>query len=165
MSALFIILIWVIAALAIFLIAFYVTRSKEAPGFRGNLSGGVRGLVGLAALFLVMGVPAIVLSTTGDRMPSAAGTYTLNASTSEQDGRLIFRQTCSSCHTLSAANARGVYGPNLDVRLGGKTADPKATEARVNTAITVGPDVMPKGLLDGKDKALVSKYVASVVGR
>ena len=44
--------------------------------------------------------------------------------------RLIFRQTCSSCHTLSAANARGVYGPNLDVRLGGRTADPKATALR-----------------------------------
>jgi mono/diheme cytochrome c family protein len=165
MSALFFITIWIGAALLIFGTAFYVTRTKETPGFRGNLSGGVRGLVGLAVLFLVLGVPAIVLSQTSDRLPSAAGTYTLDASTAEQDGRMIFRQTCSSCHTLSAANARGVYGPNLDVRLGGKTADPKSTQARVTTAITTGPSVMPKGLVDGKDKELVSKYVASVVGR
>lgn len=165
MSALFFILIWVVAAALIFGAAFYKTRTKEAPGFRGNLSDGVRGLVGLAALFLVLGVPAIVLSQTGDRMPSAAGTYTLNASTSEKDGRMIFRQTCSSCHTLSAANARGVYGPNLDERLGGKTADPKSTEARVSTAITTGPGVMPNGLVDGADKELVSKYIAAVVGR
>src|SRR3954453_4638317 len=105
MFALFFILIWVVGALVVFGIAFYRTRSKETPGFRGNLSGGVRGLVGLAALFLLLGVPALVLTQTSDRMPSAAGTYTLDASTTEQDGRMIFRQTCSSCHTLSAANA------------------------------------------------------------
>jgi mono/diheme cytochrome c family protein len=165
MNAIFFLLIWIAAALIIFGTAFYVTRSGEKAPFRGDLSGGVRGLIGLAAAFLVIGVPAIVLTQTSDRLPSGAGTYTQTASKSEQDGRLIFRQTCSSCHTLSAANARGVYGPNLDVRLGGKTADPKATEARVVTAITVGPSVMPKGLLDGRDKAVVAKYVSTVVGR
>jgi mono/diheme cytochrome c family protein len=164
-NALFFVLLWVLGAIVVVGGAFYLTRSGETPGYRGNLSGGVRGLIALAAAFLVIGVPAIVLSNTGDRMPSSAGTYTLNASASEQEGRLIFRQTCSSCHTLSAANARGVYGPNLDVRLGGKTADPKSTATRVETAITVGPSVMPKALLDGNDKKLVAEYVASVVGR
>lgn len=165
MKALLVVLIWVGAALVVMGAAFFLTRPSDKPGFRGNLSGGVRGLIALAAAFVVVGIPAIVLTQTSDRMPSGAGTYTLAASPSERDGRLIFRQTCSSCHTLSAANARGVYGPNLDVRLGGKTADPKATAARVDTAITTGPSVMPKGLLDGRDKKLVSEYVASVVGR
>ncbi|MGH2906391.1 MAG: c-type cytochrome [Solirubrobacterales bacterium] len=166
MKALLFVLIWVGAALLVMGTAFFLTRSTgEKPGFRGNLSGGIRGLIALAALFIVVGIPAYVLTQTSDRLPSGAGTYTLAASPSERDGRLIFRQTCSSCHTLSAANARGVYGPNLDVRLGGKTADPKATAARVETAITAGPSVMPKGLLDGRDKKLVAEYVASVVGR
>jgi mono/diheme cytochrome c family protein len=165
MSALTFILIWVLAAALVFGGAFYMTRSGEKPGFRGNMSGGVRALIGLAAAFLVIGVPLSVLSKAGDRLPSGAGTYTLDASHSEQQGRTIFRQTCSSCHALSAANARGVYGPNLDVRLGGETADPKTTYARVTTAITTGPSVMPAGLVAGRDKDLVAKYVASVVGR
>ena len=165
MTALTFILFWVFVALAVFSAAFFRGRNGQRLSARGNLPGGARFLVGLAAAFLVIGVPALVLTRTTDRMPSGAGTYTLTATHSDREGRLIFRQTCASCHTLSAANARGVYGPNLDARLGGVAADPKTTAARVDGAITAGPSVMPKGLLDGRDKKLVAQYVAAVVGR
>ena len=169
MNALLFVLVWVLAALAVLLVAMYLTRDKDAkPTYKGSLDGGAKIVVALAALFLVVGLPAAVLSKTSDRLPSGAGTYTLNASTSEQDGLTIFRSTCASCHSLSAANARGVYGPDLDVKLGTPGQDPKAVEARVQTAIKLGGTTgkqMPVGLLSGEDSKLVSQYVASVAGK
>lgn len=169
MAALLLVIAWILAALAVFAVAMYRSRDKDAPvKYRGALPGGAKIFVALAAALLVLGVPAAVLSKTSDRMPSGAGTYTVDASTSEIDGRAIFRSTCSSCHSLSAANARGVYGPNLDVVLGTPGADPKATATRVEGAIKTGGVTgkqMPAGLLSGEDSKLVSQYVAAVAGK
>src|SRR4029079_5873550 len=117
---------------------------------------------------LIAGIPAAVLAASNDRLPSGAGTFTLETSTSERDGRVIFRETCSSCHTLSAPNARGVYGPNLDVALGAPGSDPKAIASRSEGAIKTGAVTgkqMPVSLLEGADAALVSEYVAAVAGK
>jgi mono/diheme cytochrome c family protein len=169
MNALLFVLLWVVAALAVLLVAMYVTRDKDAkPTYKGNLDGGAKLVIALGALFLVIGLPAAVLSKTSNRVPSGAGTYTLNASKTEQDGAVIFRETCASCHSLSAANARGVYGPDLDTTLGTPGADPKATAARVEGAIKLGGVTgkqMPVGLLSGEDSKLVSEYVAAVAGK
>lgn len=169
MNALLFVLLWVVAALAVLLVAMYVTRDKDAkPTYKGSMDGGAKLVVALGALFLIVGLPAAVLSKTSDRVPSGAGTYTLNSSKTEQQGAVIFRSTCASCHTLSAANARGVYGPNLDVVLGTPGADPKATAARVEGAIKTGGVTgkqMPAGLLSGEDSKLVSSYVAAVAGK
>ncbi|MGH2958795.1 MAG: c-type cytochrome, partial [Solirubrobacterales bacterium] len=157
------------AALVVISVAMYTTRDKDAkPTYKGSLDGGAKIVIALAALFLVVGLPAFVLSETSNRVPSGAGTYTLNASKVEQDGSSIFRSTCASCHSLSAANARGVYGPDLDVVLGTPGADPKATAARVESAIKTGGATgkqMPAGLLSGEDSKLVSQYVAAVAGK
>ena len=169
MNALLFVLVWVLAALAVLLVAMYVTRDKDVtPSYKGKMDGGAKLVVALGAIFLVVGLPAAVLSKTSDRVPSGAGTYTLNASKTEQDGLVIFRSTCASCHSLSAANARGVYGPDLDVQLGAPGVDPKATAARVEGAIKLGGVTgkqMPVGLLSGEDSKIVSQYVASVVGK
>lgn len=170
MKGLIITAIWVGVALVVFFGAFYASRDTETkkPSYKGSMPGGFKIIIALAAAFLVIGLPAAVLSKTSDRMPSGAGTYTLNASTSEIDGRDIFRSTCASCHTLSAANARGVYGPDLDTTLGTPGADPKATAARVEGAIKTGGVTgkqMPIGLLSGEDAKLVSAYVAAVAGK
>ena len=168
MNALLFILIWVGVALAVFFGAFYLTRDKDAkPEYKGSLGGG-KIAVTLGALLLLVGIPAIVLTQSNDRLPSGAGTFTLKSSTSERDGRVIFRETCSSCHTLSAANARGVYGPNLDDRFGTPGADPKATASQIETAIKTGGQTgkqMPKNLLDEPDAKLVAQYIAAVAGR
>lgn len=169
MNALLFVLVWVVAALAVLFVALYITRDKDAkPSYKGSMDGGAKLAVTLGALFLIVGLPAAVLSKTSDRVPSGAGTYTLNASKSEQDGLVIFRSTCASCHSLSAANARGVYGPDLDVKLGQPGADPKATAARVEGAIKTGGVTgkqMPAELLSGVDSKLVAQYVAAVAGK
>jgi mono/diheme cytochrome c family protein len=169
MKALLFVILWVGVALAVFLGALYATREKDTPlKYKGKLDGGARIVIALGALLLVIGVPAAVLAKSNDRVPSGAGTYTLASTPSERDGRLIFRETCASCHTLAAVNARGVYGPNLDTTLGTPGADPKATAARVEGAIKTGGVTgkqMPVNLLDGADAKLVAEYVAAVAGK
>ena len=63
---------------------------------------------------LGLAVPALVIA---DREPAEGGTPPLQDETASSDleeGKELFRQTCASCHTLAAANARGVTGPDLD---------------------------------------------------
>src|SRR5687768_2417534 len=110
---------------------------------------------------LGLAVPALVIA---DREPAEGGTSPLKnekASTDLEDGKELFRQTCASCHTLAAANARGVTGPNLD-EIGEVTPD------RIKSAIKVGgtgQDRMPANLLEGRDAEDVAAYLARVAGK
>ena len=110
---------------------------------------------------LGVAVPALVIA---DREPAEGGTPLLQdekASSELEEGKELFRQTCASCHTLAAANARGVTGPDLD-------AIGEMTEERVLTAIRVGgtgQKRMPAGLLEDDDARAVAKYVTAVAGQ
>jgi len=70
-----------------------------------------------------------------------------------------FAETCGSCHTLKAAGANGVVGPNLD--------EVKPSVATVQRRIRDGSSdgVMPAGLFKGAEARQVSVYVARVAGR
>jgi mono/diheme cytochrome c family protein len=117
----------------------------------------------IVLLYAVLGlaVPALVIA---NREPSEGGTPPLKheeASSELEDGKELFRQTCASCHTLAAANARGVTGPDLD-EIG------EMTEDRILGAIRVGgtgQKRMPAGLLEGEDAQAVSKYITAVAGK
>ena len=110
---------------------------------------------------LGLAVPALVITA---REPAEGGTPPLKhseASAELEKGKELFRQTCTACHTLAAANARGVTGPNLD-EVG------EMTEERVKTAIEVGgtgQKRMPARLLEGEDAEAVAKYLAAVAGQ
>ena len=110
---------------------------------------------------LGLAVPALVIA---DRGPAQGGTSPLKheeASEDLEEGRDLFRQTCASCHSLAAANARGVTGPNLDEA-------GEMTEERVLTAIRVGgtgQKRMPAGLLQGEDAEAVARYLGVVAGK
>jgi mono/diheme cytochrome c family protein len=167
MQTLLFILAWIAVAVAVAAGAFYATRNRErgaAAKPLGSVPSGVRMLLGAVVLAAVVGMPIVVLTSAGDRVPGGAGTYTLDSSKSLRDGRMIFRQTCSSCHTLSAAGARGVYGFNLDT----VGLNVEGSASRVEAAIKNGGATglqMPKNLLEGKDAKLVSAYVAAVAGK
>ena len=146
---------WVLVGVAVIVLA---VRSSPARGRRGRPSGR-----GLAAVFvpilivLAVLIPGAVIADNGaERSSSADATLTAE----EERGRDLFRQTCASCHSLAAANARGVTGPNLD-SLGAIDA------RRVEIAIRVGGSGekrMPAELLDGENAAAVGAYVAKVAG-
>ena len=76
------------------------------------------------------------------------------------EGKLIFTQTCGTCHVLSDAGTSGAVGPSLDTL--------KPDQARVASAIEnggSGSGQMPAGLLAGKEAEAVAEYVASVAGK
>ncbi len=97
-------------------------------------------------------------------------------------GKQVFTQKCASCHTLAAAGASGIIGPNLDNAF---SADRKqsfesstiqqvvADQIRVplqgvptaNGAVTPnGATVMPANIVKGKDLLDVSAFVARCAG-
>ena len=76
------------------------------------------------------------------------------------EGKLIFTQTCGTCHVLSDAGTSGQVGPSLDTL--------KPNKARVEAAIEnggSGSGAMPAGLLAGKEAEAVAEYVSSVAGK
>lgn len=134
-------------------------RAREA-----YLTGGRRtfSLV-LVLVYVAIGIAVPTLAIVG-REESVGATGTLADAALEPDleeGKVQFLSTCSSCHTLSAANARGVTGPNLD-ELAPLEVD------RVLNAIEnggTGEGRMPAGLLEGENADAVATYVAEVAGR
>src|SRR4051795_884055 len=99
----------------------YLTRGRRA--FK----------IAVPILYIALGiaVPALVLADGEAGKGNTGSLAAQNASSKFNDGRDFFRQACWSCHTLKAAGAHGVTGPNLD-ELGA------LPEARVLSAIDKG---------------------------
>ena len=106
-------------------------------------------------------VPAVVIANGDQGEGGTPGLAGKDASGQLARGKSLFTQTCASCHSLAAVNARGITGPNLD-RIG------QVTPQRVLNAIRIGgtgQGRMPANLLLGKDAQAVAAYVSSVAGR
>jgi mono/diheme cytochrome c family protein len=160
-------------AAAALIIAFLVLGSGVAfVAFSGGpgrarqayLTGGSRFFkIALPLIYLGIGivVPALVIAN-GNSKEGGTGTLANVSPTKIQaQGKQLFRQTCASCHSLAAVNARGVTGPNLD-QIG------EVTEQRVLSAIRIGgtgDKRMPAGLLSGANAKAVAAFVSSVAGR
>jgi mono/diheme cytochrome c family protein len=127
-----------------------------------------------------LGIPAIVIDdnraesagggggTASEASTNAGGTETTakegtsggGGGGASAEGKLIFTQTCGTCHTLKDAGTSGNVGPVLD--------QIKPDKARVENAIKIGgtgSGAMPAGLLQGKEAAAVAEYVSSVAGK
>ena len=148
---------WVLVGIVVIVFA---VRNSSSPARDGRKRSSGRGLAAVfvpIAIVLAVLIPGAVIADNGpDRSRTAGAALTAE----EERGRDLFRQTCASCHSLAAANARGVTGPNLDA-LGA------IDQQRVEIAIRVGGSGekrMPAGLLDGDNAAAVGAYVARVAG-
>jgi cbb3-type cytochrome c oxidase subunit III len=75
------------------------------------------------------------------------------------DGKQVFSDNCSSCHTLKDAGATASVGPNLD--------DLKPAKATVKRQVENGGGGMPafKGTLSPAQIDAVAAYVARVAGK
>jgi mono/diheme cytochrome c family protein len=76
------------------------------------------------------------------------------------EGKLIFTQSCGTCHVLKDAGTSGQVGPPLDTL--------KPNKSRVLSAIEkggTGSGAMPAGIVSGKDAEAVAEYVSSVAGK
>ena len=143
-------------------------------------------VVGAVIVGFGLGIPAIVIDNnrtkTGGAVaaaPSSGGTATSGGTTgatggggksaggksagggaAAAQGKLIFTQTCGTCHTLKDAGTNGQVGPVLD--------QVKPDMQRVLNAIKnggLGSGTMPANLVSGKDAQAVAKYVSSVAGK
>ena len=161
MNSLIFITPFVLIAIGVIFVAFSggPGRAREAYLTRGIRASRV--IFPLLFVGLGVAVPAVVIANRDEAVGPRGALASSEPSPEQERGKELFRETCASCHTLSAANARGVTGPNLD-ELG------QVDEARVLAAIEnggTGQDRMPAGLLEGENAAAVAAYVASVAGR
>jgi cbb3-type cytochrome c oxidase subunit III len=85
-----------------------------------------------------------------------------------QNGQKLFTGKCASCHTLAAAGARGVVGPNLDDAFAADRAEKFEQSTIQNVVldqIREPSPPMPKNLVTGSDAQDVAAYVASVAAK
>jgi cytochrome c551 len=116
----------------------------------------------ILAIYIGVGV-AIPVLVIADREQAKGGVSHLkDEATSGRvaEGQQLFKQTCATCHSLAAVNARGVTGPNLDEI--GQVTKQRIVEAIENGG--TGQGRMPPQLLQGEDAEKVGEYLAEVAG-
>jgi mono/diheme cytochrome c family protein len=139
---------------------------------RGGVAGG-RGsnnLVGVMFVFVTLGfgiaLPLILLH--GNEANDSEQIRGVKLTAQARDGRELFGEHCAVCHTLSAANAIGKVGPNLDqihppkalvLHTIANGCLPNATVKTQNQAC-LGQGVMPSDVVTGKDAQDVASFVA-----
>jgi mono/diheme cytochrome c family protein len=119
--------------------------------------------IAIPVLYIGLGIaiPAVVIANKDQKLGSNGALAEESAHGDLKRGKDVFEQTCASCHTLKAVNARGVTGPDLD-SIG------QVTPARVLSAIKnggTGDRRMPANLIQGANADAVAAYVADVAGR
>ena len=149
------------AGAAVAFVAFFGGPSRAREAY---LTRGPRWFkIAIPIIYIALGiaVPAVVLA---ERKQSKGPEGTLQATKGNKEfdnGRDLFREACWACHTLKAAGARGVTGPNLD-ESGAMPQD------RVLRAIEVGGSGtgrMPPRILTGEEAEAAAYYVSQVAGR
>jgi len=97
------------------------------------------------------------------------------------NGKTLFSQECSRCHTLERANATGVVGPNLDAAFAQSRTDGLGESTfkgivhqwiahpnrlpQVDPATNKETELMPANLVKGQDALDVAAYVAYAAGK
>src|SRR5437762_5207424 len=142
-------------------VAFSGGPSKAREAYLTSGRGFFRVVMPILYIGLGIAVPAVVIASTeqGEGGTPALAGKTVSGDTAR--GKTLFRQTCASCHSLAAVNARGVTGPNLD-RIG------QVTKQRVLSAIRIGGTGQgrtPPNPLPGKDAPDGAARVSSGAGR
>ena len=161
MYVLFFLIPWVLIGIAVLFVGFSggPGRARQAYLTRASLVFKVSVLV--VYLGIGLAVPAIILASRTEAEGATNHLQTVLPTGQIQKGKTLFRQTCASCHTLAAVNARGVTGPDLD-SIG------TMTKARVLSAIRIGgtgQGRMPSGLLQGSNAQAVAAFVSAVAGK
>lgn len=158
-------LVIVLAFLALGAVIVFVAMSGGPQGTRRRLNSETRRgtkrlglLAGGVIVFFGVAVPGLTFALAGQESDGPPGVE-LNATQTE--GRELFTEHCSTCHTLSASNAVGRTGPNLDVLRPGV----ELTVEAIENGRARGAGQMPAGLLDGERAHAVAEYVEAVAGR
>lgn len=110
---------------------------------------------------LGIAVPAVVIADRQEAKGAQGPLRDTQGNAEFEDGKELFRQACWTCHTLKAANAHGVTGPNLDEV--GQLSEERVLQAIENGGS--GSGRMPPRLFEGEDAEAVAYYLSEVAGK
>ncbi len=123
---------------------------------------GAAALAGCGAQGVVSPTPQTVIGTVTTQTIKFPIVPAFHKKGDPAKGKSIFTASCSSCHTLAAANATGTIGPNLD------TLKPnyQAVTAQVTIGGSLEHGTMPsfKGQLTTQQIADVAAFVVTSTG-
>jgi mono/diheme cytochrome c family protein len=159
-------------------VAFVAYSGGPSQARQAYLTGGRRGFkIAITIIYIALGigVPALVLANRHEAKGSSGTLAAKQGDKSFEEGKQLFRENCWSCHTLKAAGAQGVTGPNLDeigtvspqrvlnaIRIGG-TGDGRMPPNIVSGACAKPPCHKPGDEPTEAEK--VAAYVSQVAGR
>jgi len=121
--------------------------------------------------FLIFGAFAVVCLLVVVKVVSgqgAAGAAPVAVASQDAEGKQLFANNCGPCHTLAAAGADGIVGPNLDQILapgGNATYEGSYNRALSAVACGFGGGRMPAGILQGENAEEVSAFVGAYAGQ
>ncbi|MDX6586539.1 MAG: hypothetical protein QOI31_1012 [Solirubrobacterales bacterium] len=125
------------------------------------------------APFLIFGGFAVVCLLFAAKVVIGQGAESaapVTVESQDEAGRQLFLSNCGPCHTLAAAGADGVVGPNLDVVLApGGNATYEGSYSRALAAITCGfppgGGRMPAAIIEGENAEEVAVFVGAYAGQ
>lgn len=165
---------WVLLGLGVFFVASRGGLGGTRATFQSQ-SYSARRTAGIVFLliYVAFGVAIPLVFLIGNRNNASAQVGGYKLTPAMKQGRQIFGQRCGVCHTLTAANAVGKVGPNLDTL--------KPSESLVLHTITygclqspppgdnnqgcLGQGNMPAQIVTSQQAQDVAKFVAQVAGR
>jgi len=131
-------------------------------------SAGGRGSNNVVTVLFMLAL--VILYGNHDNASSQVGGVKLTAEA--KSGRILFGEHCAVCHTLSAANAIGKVGPDLDILKPPESLVlhtiangclPNASGSNQNETC-LGEGVMPSEVVTGTDAQDVASFVAEAAG-
>ena len=164
---------WVVLALALVFVAVRGGPGGARAALQTQSRGGRRTIW---TIFIVLyggfGIALPIIFLSGNHARASAQVGDVKLSKADKHGRVLFGVNCAVCHTLSAANAQGKVGPNLDTLrppkslvlntiANGCVQNPPANSPQA----CLGFGTMPSGLLQGKDADDVADFVSKVAGK
>jgi mono/diheme cytochrome c family protein len=164
---------WVLLALVLFFIAIRGGLGGARATLQTQSRGGRKAVVVIfTVLYVAFGAAVPLAFLTGNHANASAQVGGIKLTAAEKHGRELFGQNCSVCHTLSAANAIGKVGPNLDTlkppaQLVLNTINNGCVQNPPNNSpeACLGQGTMPAQLVEGKDAQDVANFVAKVAGK
>ena len=161
MATLGLILLFLLVGGAVVFIAFSGGPGAAREAYLTRGSTFVKIAIPLLYVGLGVAIPAVVIAGRESKEGNTGALANKVPDKKRGEGKQLFQETCASCHSLRAVNARGLTGPDLD-NIG------QMTEERVLNAIKnggTGQRKMPANLLHDRNAEAVAAYVAEVAGR
>ncbi len=164
---------WVVIAFALVFVGVRGGVGGAREALHNQSAAGRRAMsVFLTITYVGFGVVVPFAILNGNNRNSSKQFAGLKLTASEKRGRTLFGEHCGVCHTLTAANAVGKVGPNLDtLQAPVSLLESTITNGCLQNAPSgspqtcLGQGTMPSGIVGGQDETDVSKFVARVAGK